>query len=91
MLLPGAANRDPRVFDRPEEYDLDRDTREMVSFGSGPHFCLGAALARLEARAVLAELAERVADFDLDPAAGSRRRSIYIRGFASLPMTVTTR
>ncbi|TDC67940.1 cytochrome P450 [Actinomadura sp. GC306] len=91
MLLPGAANRDPRVFDRPEEYDLGRDTSELVSFGSGPHFCLGAALARLEARTVLAELVERVAGYDLDPAAGSRRRSIYVRGFASLPMTVTPR
>ncbi|XRQ10418.1 cytochrome P450 [Actinomadura welshii] len=91
MLLPGAANRDPRVFDRPEEYDLDRDTAEMVGFGSGPHFCLGSALARLEARVVLEEMVERVAGFDLDPSAGARRRSIYIRGFASLPMTVTAR
>ncbi|MEU8800628.1 cytochrome P450 [Spirillospora sp. NPDC048819] len=91
MLLPGAANRDPRVFERPEEYDLDRDTSEMLSFGSGPHFCLGAALARLEARVVLEEMVERVADFDLDPSAGARRHSIYIRGFASLPMTVTAR
>ncbi|WP_243716639.1 cytochrome P450 [Actinomadura sp. KC345] len=89
MLLPGAANRDPRVFERAEEYDLDRDTAEMASFGSGPHFCLGAALARLEARIVLEEIVDRVADYDLNPSAGRRRQSIHIRGFASLPMTVT--
>ncbi|MFB4307059.1 cytochrome P450 [Actinomadura sp. GTD37] len=91
VLLPGSANRDPRVFERPEEYDLDRDTGRMATFGSGPHYCLGASLARLEARIVLEEMAARLAGFDLDPAAGSRPHSAYVRGFASLPMTVTPR
>ena len=50
LLLLGSANRDERVFDRPDVYDLGRDTSKLVSFGSGRHFCLGAALARLEAR-----------------------------------------
>src|SRR5579862_758281 len=45
LLLVGSANRDPRTFAEPDDYDLDRDTSKLVSFGSGRHFCLGAALA----------------------------------------------
>ncbi|MFA1542744.1 cytochrome P450 [Actinomadura monticuli] len=91
VLLPGAANRDPRAFERPEEFDIDRDTGRMATFGSGPHYCLGASLARLESRIVLEEMVGRLADFDLDPAAGRRPYSAYVRGFASLPMTATPR
>jgi NAD(P)-dependent dehydrogenase (short-subunit alcohol dehydrogenase family) len=46
LLLVGSANRDEEVFEDPERYDLDRDTSELISFGSGRHFCMGAALAR---------------------------------------------
>ncbi|NKZ03687.1 cytochrome P450 [Actinomadura latina] len=91
VLLPGAANRDPRVFDRPEEYDLDRDTSQMVTFGSGPHYCLGASLARLEARVVLEEMVARLTGFDLDPSAARRPHTAYVRGFTSLPMTAGAR
>jgi cytochrome P450 len=56
LLLVGSANRDPRVFPAPDVYDLDRDTSALLSFGNGGHFCLGASLARLEARVVLEEL-----------------------------------
>ncbi len=45
LLLVGSANRDPRVFDEADTYDLDRDTSQLVSFGGGRHFCLGANLA----------------------------------------------
>jgi len=48
MLSLGGANRDPAVFDEPDRFDLDRDTREMLVFGNGPHYCLGANLARQE-------------------------------------------
>ena len=91
VRLPGAANRDPRVFERPEEFDLDRDTSRMVTFGSGPHYCLGASLARLETRIVLEEMVARLADFELDPSRARRPHSPYIRGFASLPMAVAPR
>ncbi|KAB2339307.1 cytochrome P450 [Actinomadura rudentiformis] len=87
LLLPGAANRDPVVFADPDCYDLSRDTGSMISFGNGPHFCLGASLARLEARVTLEELSARIADFDLDLSQARRRQSPYIRGFAALPMT----
>ena len=60
LLLWGAANRDPRQFDSPNEFRLDRDTtRTHLGFGRGLHFCVGAALARLEARTVLARLLDR--------------------------------
>jgi cytochrome P450 len=91
LLLIGAANRDPRVFSEPDRYDLDRDTSEMVSFGAGRHSCLGASLARLEARIALTELVSRVRDYDVDAASAKRVHSVNVRGFESLPTTVRMR
>jgi cytochrome P450 len=91
LLLVGSANRDPDVFPDPDRYDIDRDTSKLISFGGGRHFCLGAPLARLEARIMLEELVARVADYDVDAAGAKRVHSINVRGFASLPTTVTTR
>lgn len=60
LLLWGAANRDPRQFDSPNEFRLDRGAaRTHLGFGKGLHFCVGAALARLEARTVLGRLLDR--------------------------------
>jgi cytochrome P450 len=91
LLLLGSANRDERAFERPDVYDLDRDTSKLVSFGSGRHFCLGAALARLEARVGLDELVSRVSDYEIDPDRCERVHSINVRGFASVPTTVKLR
>jgi hypothetical protein len=94
VLLVGSANRDERVFADPERFDLDRPVSEMqqiASFGFGRHFCLGASLARLEARVCLEELIARVADYDIDPAGITRVHSINVRGFATLPTTVVPR
>jgi hypothetical protein len=94
VLVAGSANRDERVFDRPGEYDLDRSDKELqqiASFGFGRHFCLGASLARLEARVALEELVARVADYDIDPEGIQRVHSVNVRGFAALPTTVVTR
>ena len=91
FLLIGSANRDERVFDRPADYDLDRVTSDLLAFGSGRHFCLGALLARLEARAVLDELLVRIADYDIDMARAARVHSANVRGFATLPTTVVAR
>ena len=79
----------PVVFVDPDRYDLDRDTSKLVSFGSGRHFCLGAALARLEGRVGLQELLKRIDDYDIDPAGVERVHSINVRGFARLPTTVS--
>ena len=91
LLLIGAANRDPRAFPEPDRYDLDRSTDESVSFGAGRHSCLGAPLARLEARIALNELVRLVRDYDIDPAGAKRVHSVNVRGFESLPTTVELR
>ncbi|MEU0487458.1 cytochrome P450 [Streptosporangium sp. NPDC006013] len=91
LLLVGSANRDGRVFPGPDRYDLDRDTSELISFGRGGHFCLGASLARLEARVVLSELARHITGYEIDLAAAERVHSANVRGFAHLPMSVTRR
>jgi cytochrome P450 len=61
MLSFAAANRDPSRFPDPERFDLQREPKEHMGFGSGIHFCLGSHLARLETRVVLETLVERVA------------------------------
>ncbi len=91
LLLVGSANRDESVFPEPDRYDLDRDTTKLVSFGSGRHFCMGAPLARLEARIGLGELTKRVAHYDVDPDGIERVHSINVRGLAALPTTVKLR
>ena len=94
VLVVGSANRDERVFERPDVYDLDRPDRELqqtASFGFGRHFCLGASLARLEARVALEELVARVSDYDIDPDGIRRVHSVNVRGFAALPTTAKVR
>jgi cytochrome P450 len=88
LLLIGAANRDPEVFPNPDRYDLDRDTRQVISFGGGPHYCLGGPLARLEAEIVLDELVARVSEYEIDSAHLRRVHTTNIRGFDCLPTTV---
>ena len=92
LLLPGSANRDDRVFPRPDGYDLGRDTSKIISFGSGRHFCLGAPLGRLEAKVALDLLVARVRpDYEVDPDGIGRVHSVNVRGFAALPTSVTPR
>ncbi|MBV9090187.1 MAG: cytochrome P450 [Mycobacteriaceae bacterium] len=92
LLLPGSAHRDERVFDDPDEYRIGRDIgSKLVSFGSGAHFCLGAHLARMEARVALTELFKRIRGYDVDETGAVRVHSSNVRGFAHLPITVTAR
>ncbi|NLV54096.1 MAG: cytochrome P450 [Acidimicrobiales bacterium] len=91
LLLVGSANRDEDVFPHADRYDVGRDTTDLASFGFGRHFCLGASLARLEARVCLEELVARVADYDVDPTGIERVHSVNVRGLAALPTTVTVR
>jgi cytochrome P450 len=68
LLLLGAANRDPSVFPNPDHFDIRRpNAREHLSFGIGPHLCLGAPLARLQAKVVLEEVSARFPNLRLVP------------------------
>jgi cytochrome P450 len=91
LLLIGSANRDGDVFEDPDSYDLDRDAQNLISFGGGRHYCMGAALARMEARVALGELVARVKDYEVDFGGARRVHSINVRGFAALPTAVTPR
>jgi hypothetical protein len=88
LLLVGSANRDEDVFSRPDEFDIERDTSEMLSFGRGTHFCMGASLARLEGRVALEEWWSRFADYEIEPEGARRVHSVNVRGFARLPVKV---
>lgn len=94
LLCLGSANRDESVFSRPDEYDITRDADELgkiLSFGGGRHFCLGANLARLEARVALTALVERARSIEVDHDASRRVHSVNVRGFAVEPMRVVAR
>ncbi len=87
MLLLGAANRDPEVFDDPDALDVSRERNPHLGFGRGIHYCLGAPLARMEAEIILGNLIERFPNVRL-AGTPSRRRQIVLRGLSSLPVRV---
>ncbi|GAA1563721.1 cytochrome P450 [Dactylosporangium maewongense] len=88
-LMLAAANRDPTAFPAPDELRLDRAGVRPVTFGNGPHHCVGASLARQEVVLVLEQLTARYAQ--LNPLSGRHwRRNANLRGLASLPITLTT-
>jgi len=86
MVLFASANRDDRRFPDPDRFDIDRRAREHVAFGHGIHFCLGAALARLEARIAFETLFARMRDFRLDAEEVSVIESNLLRGPKTLPL-----
>lgn len=91
LLLWGAANRDPARFDRPDELDLDRPgIRQHLAFGRGAHFCVGSALARMEASASLRALLARTTSFALDgDDAAAWAPSIFVRRHARLRLALS--
>ena len=88
LLMWASANLDGDVVDRPDTFDLTRSVpRAHFAFGRGIHFCIGAPLARLEARIVLERLLERTAWVSVDESGSVRTRpSIFLRRYASLPL-----
>jgi len=86
LLLFGSANRDDHAFPHADRFDVNRQPERQVAFGHGIHFCLGASLARLEARIALQILLARHPDWEVDLDAAVRLHSGPIRGYISLPM-----
>ena len=87
LLFLAAANRDPRRWERPDEFDVKRRATGHMTFGTGIHGCVGQAVARLEAEAVFGALARRVASFEItgEP---TRRLNNTLRGLDTLPLRV---
>jgi len=86
LLLNASANRDERQFPDPDRFDIHRKTQRHLSFGYGLHFCLGAHLARLEARVALEEVLKRFPDWEVDEANAVQARTSTVRGWETLPV-----
>ena len=85
-VVIGAANRDPNAFKDPDRLDITRPDNPHLAFGSGRHHCLGAALARMEARISITALLERMPEMRLLREKQEWNRSIGLRGLATLPV-----
>jgi cytochrome P450 len=88
LMLNAAANRDERAFDDPDRFDVRRTIDHHVSFGFGLHFCMGAALARLEGRVALEEVLARFPEWEVDHAHAERVHTTTVRGWHRLPVLV---
>ena len=85
LLLNGSANRDERKFVDGERFDIHRGAAHL-SFGHGLHFCLGSALARMQARVALEEVIKRWPDWEVDYANAKMAHTSSVRGWAALPV-----
>ena len=72
-------------------FDIERDATGSLAFGTGTHFCLGANLARLEARVTLERVMARIGDFEVVPSGLERVRSSTVRGFSAMPLEFSAR
>jgi cholest-4-en-3-one 26-monooxygenase len=89
VLMYPAANRDPAVFDDPDRFDIGRDPNPHLAFGFGPHFCMGASLARIELRVMFSEILGRLPDLHLAGDPLPRRSSNFISGPEAMPVAFT--
>ena len=89
LLITGAATRDPRAFERADDFDIERTPGISIGFGHGAHSCLGAALARMESRIAIEEIAERWPQLDVDEAGLRRVHMSNVAGYSNVPVRVT--
>jgi cytochrome P450 len=88
LFVVSAANRDDRRWDEPQRFDIHRKVGQHLAFGYGIHYCLGAALARLEGRIALDELLNRFPEWDVDVERARLSPTSTVRGFETLPASV---
>ena len=86
LLITGAATRDPRAFDRADEFDIERPPNVAIALGHGVHSCLGAALARMESRVAIDELRRRWRRLEVDEAGLRRVHMSNVAGYANVPV-----
>jgi len=87
ILITGAATRDPRAFDDPDLFDIDRAPSVAIGFGHGVHSCLGAALARMESRVAIEEIARRWQRLEVDESGLRRVQMSNVAGYSNVPVT----
>jgi cytochrome P450 len=88
-LLNGSGDRDERHFEDPDRFDVRRVIDRHLAFGYGTHFCIGAALARLEGKVGLAETLRRFPTWEVDERRLDWVHTSTVRGYTSVPMRVT--
>ena len=88
VVMLGAANRDPDVFERADEFDIGREKSSHLGFGWGVHHCLGAPLARLEAQIAFEVMLRRFPSWKLADAGYARQPSPVLRGMSKLTLSV---
>ncbi len=88
VVINGSGNRDDRRFPDGDRFDVHRPISQILSFGYGAHYCLGAALARLEGRIALEEILDRFPDWEVDTANAKQAVTSTARGWDALPVLI---
>jgi cytochrome P450 len=88
LMLMASANRDPRRYDNPDVFDIHRQDIQHLTFGFGPHYCLGANLSRLEGRVALEELLKRFPEWDVDYGGMKLAPTTTVRGWEHMPIVL---
>jgi cytochrome P450 len=90
LCLSGSANRDDRQYQDPDRFDIHREIGQHLTFGYGIHYCLGAALARLEGRIALDEVLTRFPEWEVDEEHVRRAPTSTVRGWDALPVVTAS-